>query len=225
MDRNLCIIPARGGSKRIPKKNIKNFLEKPIIAYSIEVAQRSKLFDEVMVSTDDEEIAGIAEEHGACVPFMRSELTSGDIAPLWKVEKEVLDNYQTTGKTFDFVCCLLATSPLTTVSLLREGLEKLRSGGFDNIRPVARFSYPVQRGVVLNGNEIKMLYPEHRFTRSQDLEPVYHDAGQFYWSTSKEGLLGEKRGGFIIPETNVQDIDTMEDWKLAELKYKLLSNG
>lgn len=221
MAKNLCIIPARGGSKRIPKKNIKDFLGKPIIAYSIEAALGSKLFDEVMVSTDDEEIAQIAEQYGAKVPFRRSERNADDFAVLADVIEEVKNAYHTKNRKFDNICCILPTAPFITIELLNKGFALLTENAVDSVKPVVRFSYPIQRAVRMKNNgRLEMFNPEHLKTRSQDLEPAYHDAGQFYWMKSEKALKGDAKLGFEISEQLVQDIDTEEDWKLAEIKFK-----
>lgn len=219
---NLAIIPARGGSKRIPKKNIKDFLGKPIIAYSIEVAIKSRLFDEVMVSTDDNEIVSIANYYGAITPFLRSADTSNDTAILSEVIDEVKESYSRLGKKFDNICCILPTAALTTVVLLDKGLKLLNNNDVDSVRPIIRFSYPIQRSLRLESNgNVSFFYPEFQGSRSQDLEPAFHDSGMFYWMKYNSGLKGSKKLGFEIPELSCQDIDTEEDWKLAELKYKL----
>lgn len=222
---NLCIIPARGGSKRILKKNIKDFLGKPIIAYSIEAAQNSGLFKEIMVSTDDIEIAEIAVRYGAKVPFIRSEKSSNDFAPLKDVIDEVLQFYKDEVQFFDSVCCLLPTAPLLTSEILEESLSLMHSKKFDSVRPIVRFSYPIQRAFRIQDDKVSMFNPEHFLTRSQDLEEAYHDAGMFYWCGYDKGLNGENKGGMIISDKFAQDIDTLEDWDLAEFKYQyFLSN-
>lgn len=221
--RNLAIIPARGGSKRIPRKNIRNFLGKPIIAYSIEAALTSRLFSEVMVSTDDEEIAGVAVNFGAVVPFMRNESTSGDYATLSDVVEEVKRHYSEAGRSFDYICCILPTSPLIKTENLEKGLKMLIEHDADSVRPIVRFTYPVQRALRLEDGTIRMFFPENQNARSQDMELSYHDAGQFYWMKFEPGLSGGKKMGFELPETEVQDIDTMEDWKMAEMKYKMMN--
>lgn len=219
--KNLAIIPARGGSKRIPRKNIKEFLGKPIIAYSIEVALTSGLFDEVMVSTDDEEIAEVAKRYGAKVPFLRSPENANDFATLADVIDEVITKYLDLEMYFDCICCILPTAPLLCVDHLKKGLEVLSNNHVDSARPVVRFSYPIQRAVGLDDSgKMNMFYPEYKNARSQDLEPTFHDAGQFYWMRTKKGLRGLNKYGFEIPEISVQDIDTDEDWAIAELKYK-----
>ena len=222
--KTLAIIPARGGSKRIPRKNIKEFLGKPIIAYSIEVALTSGLFDEVMVSTDDEEIAAIAKHYGAKVPFFRSIEKANDFATLADVIDEVKNQYLKREKSFDKICCILPTAPLLCVDHLKKGLEVLSNNHVDSVRPVARVSYPIQRAVTLsNDGKVNMFYPEYLYSRSQDLEPAFHDAGQFYWMNFETGLRGVNKYGFEIPGMYVQDIDTMEDWVMAELKYQILN--
>ena len=220
--RNLAIIPARGGSKRIPKKNIKDFLGKPIIAYSIRIALQSKLFEEVMVSTDDDQTAEIAIKYGAVVPFMRSQNTSNDFATLADAIDEVKDAYLKIGRYFDNICCILSTAPLITTENLKKGLDLLINKKADSVRPVVRFLYPIQRAIKLNNGKIEMFYPEYQRTRSQDLEAAFHDSGQFYWMKIDTGLRGQNKYGFEISEMQVQDIDTEEDWKAAELKFKIL---
>lgn len=222
---NIAIIPARGGSKRIPKKNIKSFCGKPIIAYSIEAANLSGLFDEVMVSTDDEEIAGIAKKYGAQVPFMRSQKNADDFATLNDVIEEVLSSYNVIGKQFENGCCILSTAPFTTAKKLKEAYAILLGKGFDSVRPIVRFGYPIQRAFrLMPDNSVTMLHPEYAQARSQDLEAVYHDAGQFYWFKTAKTLKGSFKGGFVINEAEAQDIDTPEDWKIAELKMQLLNH-
>lgn len=219
---NLCVIPARGGSKRIPGKNIKDFLGKPIIAYSIEAALKSNLFQEVMVSTDDEQIADIAIKFGAKVPFFRSELTANDFAPLKSVIHEVTEKYRQRAQIFDKICCLLPTAPFVTTSVLKDALSLMENKGFDSVRPIVKFSYPIQRAVKYTEGKVEMFQPEHLLTRSQDLEEAFHDAGLFYWVHFLKGMEGENKGGLIISEKIAQDIDTIEDWEMAELKYKLI---
>lgn len=220
--KNLAIIPARGGSKRIPRKNIKDFLGKPIIAYSIEAALNSKLFEEVMVSTDDEEIAEISRKYGANVPFMRSEKTADDTVGLADVIEEVKNTYASHKIEFDYICCILATSPLLTKELMQRGFAELRTKKADSVRPVVRFGYPVQRAFNMDAKgTVTMFYPEFAQARSQDLEPAYHDAGMFYWMKADKGLKGQNKYGFEISEMECQDIDNEEDWEMAELKFKI----
>ena len=223
-----AIIPARGGSKRIPRKNIKLFLGKPIIAYSIESALKSGLFAEVMVSTDSEEIADIAKQYGASVPFFRSPQTSDDYATLADVIEEVILKYEQQNLLFDIICCVLPTAPLLTVQRLIEGHDLLEEKKYDSVTPVIKFSYPIQRALQLDeNNRLSMIHLENLNKRSQDLVSAYHDSGQFYWGRTdafmKERTFFMKNGGaIVIPENEGQDIDTMEDWHLAEMKYKLL---
>lgn len=220
--RNLCIIPARGGSKRIPRKNINLFMGKPIIAYSIEAALKSGLFDEVMVSTDDEEIAEVAKQYGAKVPFQRSEENANDYAGLADVIDEVLKTYSLSDIFFDNWCCLLATAPFVNPSMLNNSYNIFTKEGFDTLRPVVRFSYPIQRAFRMNGDgSVSFMNPEYACTRTQDLESAYHDAGLFYWGTVDKGFGGNKWGGFEVDEIYCQDIDTESDWEIAEIKYRM----
>ena len=223
----ICIIPARGGSKRIPRKNSRTFLGTPIIAYSIRAAQESGLFDEVMVSTDDAEIAQMAQFYGASVPFARSAETADDRATTAAVLTEVLTTYARNGHTFDRACCLYATAPFVTSDRLREAFGKLETGGFDTVFPVVRYGFPIQRAVTFQNDRLAWLQPEHALTRSQDLQPVFHDAGQFYcfnvpYFLQNGQLLTDNSSGVELSELEAQDIDTMTDWELAELKYRLL---
>lgn len=225
---NIAIIPARGGSKRIPRKNIKDFLGKPIIAYSIEVAQDSKLFEEVMVSTDDEEIAEIAKKYGAKVPFLRSIENANDYATLADVILEVVKQYSEINKHFENICCILPTAPTISNKRICEAFDKMKQYQFNSVCPVVEFSYPIFRALEIDDDKkLKMIWPEHLKTRSQDLKPAYHDSGSFYWVKTKalkdEKSFFCKNGSAIsLPEIEVQDIDTENDWKLAEIKYKLL---
>lgn len=222
--KNLCIIPARGGSKRIPRKNIKEFLGKPIIAYSIETALETGLFTEVMVSTDDEEIAEVAKQYGAKVPFMRSVETANDFASTADVLKEVLAKYQELGQEFDNFCCFYATAPLVQSKDVVSAYERLQSSDFTCVYPVVQFSYPIWRCLdIADDGTMTRHWPEHENSRSQDLPKEYHDSGTFYWYKTKEWLSGKNKiGGIIVDEVAVQDIDNETDWKLAEMKYKLL---
>jgi len=225
----IAIIPARGGSKRIPKKNIKPFLGKSIIRYSIEAAIQSNLFDHVIVSTDDQEISKIAVESGAIVPFVRSEKNSDDHAILADVLLEVLLFYQAKNIYFDEVCCLLPTAPFVSSKQLKVSYNKLNIEKLDSVFPVLSYSFPIQRSLQIVQEKVKMVWEEHMSSRSQDLEKRYHDAGQYYWLRT-EVFLQEKKlfmknsGAIVISELEAQDIDTETDWKLAELKYKLLKN-
>ena len=225
---SLCIIPARGGSKRIPKKNIKSFLGKPIIAYSIEAALKSKLFDEVMVSTDDITISKLAEEYGAKVPFLRSDKNANDFAVLADVLKEVLNRYNSNGLCFGYACYILPTAPFVNNKKLLDSFNILRKNNFDSVFPVQKFSFPIQRALQIKNGKIEMVNREFLNTRSQDLPLRYFDSGQFYWLKvgsflEKLQLYSSNSGSIIISELEAQDIDTETDWKLAELKYKLLN--
>ncbi len=227
--KNIAIIPARGGSKRIPKKNIKDFLGKPIMAYSIEAALQSGLFEEIMVSTDDKETADVAIKYGAKVPFMRSRGKADDYAGIAEVVIEVIEQYnKTKNKVFDNVCCILATAPFLNSDDLANSFKRWQSSTFDAIFPVVRYSFPIQRAMQFDGKKIKMIWPENLMKRSQDLKPSFHDAGLFYWIKT-DALLRVKRiwtnntTAIEICEQKAQDIDTPEDWKMAEIKYKLIN--
>lgn len=225
---SIAIITARGGSKRIPKKNIKKFCGKPIIAYSIEAALNSGIFDEVMVSTDSEEIASIARKYGASVPFMRSESTSSDFSTTADVLTEVINEYKKLGKEFDRFCCLYPTAPFVTAKKLKDAMDIFDNSESYSLISVVQFSFPPQRAFIINNGKLSYQYPENALKRSQDLEPVYHDCGQFYICNvnmfmEKKTLVSEKTIPFIIPEEEVQDIDNMSDWLIAEAKYKVIN--
>ena len=225
---NLAIIPARGGSKRIPGKNIKSFLGKPILAYSIETALNSGLFEEVMVSTDDEKISAVAKAYGANLPFMRSAKNADDFATTMDVLSEVVHQYiSQLHRRFEFVCCIYPTSPLTTITDLKNGYQEITKKDADVVFPIDPYSYPVLRGLVLNAEgSSRMKWPEYLRTRSQDLEKVYHDSGQWYWYNG-QSLLDNKIDiirNIVSSELNVQDIDNEDDWLLAEMKYAILQN-
>lgn len=223
----VAIITARGGSKRIPRKNIKEFCGKPIIQYSIEAALESKLFTEVMVSTEDEEIAEVAKNAGATIPFMRSEKNADDYATTADVILEVLESYEAIGKKFQYASCIYPTAPFVTAEKLQQGYKVLKEKQASMVMPVVAFSFPPQRCVVIKDGQLEMKWSEHRNTRSQDLEPYYHDCGQFYFYNVEvfqqtRGQIENNIIPIILPETQVQDIDTESDWKLAEIKYQLL---
>ena len=222
--KNLCVIPARGGSKRIPRKNVKPFMGKPIIAYSIETALKSGLFDEVMVSTDDPEIAEIAKLYGAQVPFLRSEETANDYATILDVLKEVINRYKDLGRDFDNMCCYFATAPLVNGEDIVRAYKLLNDSPFTVIYPVVPFSYTIWRCLdVAEDGSMKRHWPEFEKSRSQDLPTEYHDSGTFYWYKVKDLYSGYRvLGAIIVDETTVQDIDTESDWKMAEMKYQLL---
>lgn len=223
-----AIITARSGSKRVPKKNIRDFCGKPIIAYSIEAAIESELFDEVMVSTDSEEIAEIAKKYGAVVPFMRSEKTSNDYADTTDVLNEVIEMYKEYGVIFDELCCIYPTAPFITPGKLKESYRLLQDVDVFNVISIVGFSFPPQRGMILNDNNfIEPVDLEGINSRSQDLPIIYHDCGQFYWMKTEKYLknndiLNNHTRPYFISELEVQDIDNETDWKLAELKYKYM---
>lgn len=224
---SIAIITARGGSKRIPRKNIKPFLGKPILAYSIAAALESRLFDTVMVSTDDEEIAQIAKKCGAQVPFFRSERTSNDYAATADVVSEVLEEYAKRGIYYETACVIYPTAPFLTADALKEAMEILLNGDADSILPVVKFSFPPQRSVVLRDGKLVPYDRESMAKRSQDLEPHYHDCGQFYCIRvasflKQRAMIMEHTAPYYMDELTVQDIDTEEDWKIAEMKYRLL---
>lgn len=222
--KSICVITARGGSKRIPHKNIKDFCGKPIIAYSIQAALDSGLFDEVMVSTDDRQIADIAESYGAKVPFLRSEATSNDYATTFDVLMEVVNAYKDRGMEFDVMCCIYPTAPFVTGEKLKAAMERLESSQADLVMPMVQFSFPPQRGYVVRDGAAVAMYPEMIPMRSQDLEPVYHDVGQFYfYRMATFGDPARKRVEMIVvSDTEAQDIDNYEDWEIAEMKYNLM---
>lgn len=230
MDRKLeavAIITARGGSKRIPGKNKKNFCGKPIICYSIEAALASGLFDEVMVSTDDAEIAEIAVQAGAAVPFLRSPGTADDFATTDDVLLEVLEEYEKRGKSFRYMACIYPTAPFVTAKKLKTALSLLKKERASGVMPVVSFSFPPQRGMTVKDGRLQYCYPENAMKRSQDLETVYHDCGQFYFYEveSYRRTGGELTDGYVplpMPETEVQDIDNLTDWKLAEMKFRMM---
>lgn len=228
--RSVAIITARGGSKRIPRKNIKDFCGKPILAYSIEAALQSGMFDRVMVSTEDEEIAEIARRYGGEVPFFRSGNTSGDYATTNDVLLEVLEEYGKRGEHFELGCCIYPTAPFVTAGKLEDAVKLLLDSDADTLIPVVRFSYPPQRAMLVREGKLVFGHPEFLDSRSQDLEPHYHDAGQFYVFRTENFRRNRKlMVGNILPlvvsETEVQDIDTLTDWEIAEIKYRRMFGG
>lgn len=227
MDKCVAIIPARGGSKRIPRKNIKNFHGKPLIAYSIEVAIKSNLFEKVIVTTDDEEIANIAQQYGAIV-HNRPKHLADDYSATQPVIEDVLESLKSNGEDFDYYCTIYATAPLLKERYLKEGYEKLKNSDAVNAFSVTSMPFPIQRTFKITDNErCEMFWPEHALTRSQDLEEAYQDAGQFYWTnlnkTSDKFMFGQDSVPIVIPRYLVQDIDTLEDWERAEYMYQLLN--
>ncbi len=227
--KKIAIITARGGSRRIPRKNIKEFCGKPILAYSVQAAVKSGLFDTVMVSTDDEEIARIAEEYGAEVPFYRSAETADDHATTNDVLLEVLAEYEKRGQKFDLAVCLYPTAPFVTAQKLKTAVERLEESDADTLIPVVAFSYPPQRAMIVEKGRLVFEYPQYLDSRSQDLTPHYHDAGQFYVFRTDAFLTNRKLMiGNILPmvmsELEVQDIDNETDWAIAEMKYRLMQD-
>jgi N-acylneuraminate cytidylyltransferase len=227
MNNCVAIITARGGSKRIPRKNIMDFLGNPIIKYSIDAALAADCFDEVMVSTDDKEIAEIAAKMGATVPFFRSPATSGDFCTTADVILEVLAQYKKLGKNFTYCCCIYPTAPFVTAEKLQTAYKKLVDSGADSLVPVVRFSFPILRSFKIEDERVKMNWPEHMNSRSQDLPPAFHDCGQFYFLRTgafiKNGkIFTDFTVPYEMPEIEVQDIDNEEDWRIAEIKYSFL---
>jgi pseudaminic acid cytidylyltransferase len=225
---NIAIIPARGGSKRIPRKNIKPFCGKPIIAYSIAAARKAGIFDRVIVSTDDEEIAGVARAYGADAPFSRPPELADDMTGTVPVITHAIEWLSQSGIGAEFVCCIYATAPFVTPDDLRRGLETLCSANSDYAFSVTSYPFPIQRAVRITGTgRLAMYQPEFAAARSQDLEEAYHDAGQFYWGRASAfmkqlPLFSEVSAPVIIPRHRVQDIDTPEDWVRAELMFQAL---
>jgi pseudaminic acid cytidylyltransferase len=223
---NIAIIPARGGSKRIPRKNIKEFCGKPMIAWSIEAAQASGLFEHIIISTDDIEIAEIAEQCGAEVPFMRPVELSDDYVGTGAVIKHAAEWAIHNFGELDFICTIYATAPFITPADLINGLALMRKSNAQIAFTVTSFSFPIQRAIkITNEGRVAMFQPEHFLTRSQDLETAYHDAGQFYWARtdavlSEVSAFSDAAIPIILPRCQVQDIDTLEDWQRAELMFK-----
>ncbi|WP_337042013.1 pseudaminic acid cytidylyltransferase [Emticicia sp. 17c] len=225
---NLAIIPARGGSKRIPRKNIKDFCGQPIIAYSIKAAIASGIFDDIMVSTDDPEIAAISVQYGATVPFLRSAENANDFATTAAVLTEVLENYSAAGKTYQYACCIYPTAPFVTAQKLKDAYALLKNRNFDSVLTIQPFSFPIQRAFYKEQDTVKWVAPEYALTRSQDLPKTFHDVGQFYFFnagnflTSKQ-LITANSGAIEVNELEAQDIDNETDWKLAEMKFRLMN--
>lgn len=227
MSKALCIIPARGGSKRIPRKNIKEFHGRPIITYSIETALKSGLFKEVMVSTDCEEIKMISQKYGAEVPFLRSETNSNDFATTIDVVNEVVEVYRKMGQTFDEICVLYPCAPFVSATDLTNAKRLLEKN--DCVIPVVRFDFPPLRSFEISASILRYKWPKYEKSRSQDLEDLFHDAGQWYFFRNEEqyheSLVKSATAPLILESNKVQDIDTISDWKLAELKFQMLNEG
>jgi len=227
----LCVIPARGGSKRIPRKNIKSFCGQSMIGYSIRAALDSQCFDQVIVSTDDTEIAEVAKSFGATVPFVRPDELSNDYAGTVPVIKHAIEWLDNQGQSPSEVCCLYATAPFVRAGAIKKAYEQMQRTQADYCFTVTSFAFPIQRAIKVTAeNRIEMFYPKHLETRSQDLEESYHDAGQFYWGKveafkQKQLLFSKSATPYILPRQLVQDIDTLEDWKFAELMYQVLKKS
>jgi pseudaminic acid cytidylyltransferase len=227
----LCVIPARGGSKRIPRKNIKSFCGQSMIGYSIKAALDSQYFDQVIVSTDDAEIAEVAKSFGASVPFVRPEELANDYAGTMPVIKHAIEWFDDRGQPPSEVCCLYATAPFVSAGAIKKAYEQMQHTQVDYCFTVTSFAFPIQRAIkVTEKNRIEMFYLEHLKTRSQDLEESYHDAGQFYWGKAEafkqqKPLFSKDATPYILPRHLVQDVDTPEDWKRAELMYQALKKS
>ena len=225
----LAVIPARGGSKRIPRKNIKQFCGKPMITWSIDAALQSDCFDQVIVSTDDAEIADVARKCGAQVPFIRPAALSDDHTGTTAVVANAIDWFTAHGQAPDQVCCLYATAPFVTAEDLRTGLKVLSESGADYAFSVTSYAFPIQRAIrITSAQRIEMFNPENFNARSQDLEAAYHDAGQFYWGQAKAWIQGKMIFSptsvpVLLPRHRVQDIDTHEDWLMAEFLFRALN--
>lgn len=230
MSKAIAIIPARGGSKRIPKKNIKHFMGKPIIAYSIEEAKRTKIFDKVVVSTDDQEIAQVAKKYGAEVPFIRPPELSDDFTGTGAVVEHAVNWYKKNNEYFDFVCTIYATAPFLQEKYLAQGYHSLKSCDATNSFAVTSMPFPIQRSFkITNNNRCEMFTPQFYNSRSQDLDEAFQDAGQFYWTKAnketEEPMFGNDSIPVILPRFLVQDIDTLEDWQRAEYMYQAIQNS
>lgn len=227
---NVAIIPARGGSKRIPKKNIRMFCGQPMIAWSIQTALESHCFDRVLVSTDSKEIAEVAETAGAEVPFLRPKSLSDDYVGTAQVVVHALNELEASGESIDYACCLYATAPFVRVQELRQGLDLLKQSAASYVFTVTSFPFPIQRALKLSKEKgVTMFYPEHEQSRSQDLEEAYHDAGQFYWGKSsawinRQPIFSSYSIPLRLPRYQVQDIDIEEDWLCAEALFRSMKD-
>lgn len=227
----LAVIPARGGSKRIPRKNIRPFAGKPMIGWSIEAARASGLFDRILVTTDDDEIARVAADFGAEVPFRRPAELADDRTPTVPVIAHAIEWQAAHGRAPAEVCCIYATAPFVRPEDIRCGFDCLQRAGCDFAFSVTSYAFPIQRALrITKGDRVAMFYPEHLQTRSQDLEPAYHDAAQFYWGSASAWLAGKPLFGetsmpVVLPRHRVQDIDTLEDWERAELMFAALKSS
>ena len=226
---NICVIPARGGSKRIPKKNIKLFCGSPIIKWSIDAALRSKCFDKVIVSTDSEEISNLSKSFGAEVPFIRPKNISDDLTPTMPVINHAINFVNRKFELVKYVCCIYATAPFIEPKYIKIGLDKLKQERANFSFSATSFPFPIQRAIMIgSNNRSKMFFPEKFNTRSQDLESSFHDAGQFYWGKSSswlnnKNIFEDNSLPILIPRYKVQDIDTYEDWERAEIMFKAIN--
>ena len=229
MTMRLAVIPARGGSKRIPRKNIREFAGKPMLAHSIEAARESGCFTHVIVSTDDPEIADVACAHGADVPFIRPADLSDDLTATTPVVAHAIEWYQARGETLSHVCCIYATAPFLDVSDLQRGFELIDTDAYDYVFSATRYAFPIQRALRLDREDcVGMFQPAHFLTRSQDLEEAFHDAGQFYWGKPSAWLVGKPAfsgtsRAILLPRHRVQDIDTLDDWTRAEWMWQVMA--
>jgi pseudaminic acid cytidylyltransferase len=225
---NICVIPARSGSKRIPRKNIKEFNGKPIIAYSIEAALKSNCFSQVIVSTDDAEISEVAKKYGANVPFVRPDELSNDYVGTLPVIKHTIEWLEDKNNYIENVCCLYATAPFVQSKIISNAYKQLKKSRADYCFSVTSFAFPIQRAIrILHGDKVNMFYPEYFNTRSQDLDEAFHDAGQFYWGKAQAfkaelPIFSEVSSPYFLPRHLVQDIDNIEDWIRAEVMFKVL---
>ena len=228
MSKSIAIIPARGGSKRIKRKNIRDFHGKPLIAYSIRTALKSQLFEKVIVSTDDKEIAKIARDYGAKTPFLRPDNLSDDFTGTGAVVKHALEFLKDQGEEYDYACTIYATAPLLQKHYLIEGFERLKNSDAKYAFSCTSMPFPIQRTFKIDNGKCQMFWPEHFTSRSQDLPEAYQDAGQFYWNrlsvNTEEIMFGADSIPIVLPRHLVQDIDTLEDWKRAEMMYQLIDH-
>lgn len=227
---NIAVIPARGGSKRIPRKNVKEFAGKPMIAYAITAARESGLFEHVIVSTDDVQIGEVAREWGAETPFVRPQDLANDYTATAPVIAHAIEEYRLQGLDAEYVCCIYPGVPFLQIDDLSQALEQLEQSDADFSFPVTEFPSVIQRALKRDGRGyLTPFYPEHELTRTQDLEPAYYDAGQFYWGKADAWLNSPKihsQGvGYVIPAWRVVDIDTLDDWQRAELMSRVLMDS
>jgi pseudaminic acid cytidylyltransferase len=223
---NICIIPARGGSKRLPRKNILEFCGKPMIAYAIEVAKKSNVFDRIIVSTDDKEISQIAQNYNYVTVLPRPVQLADDYATTVEVIQHAIGEVETLGISFQHVCCIYPTVPLLEPLAITQGLKLLEANRECYAFPIIQFPSAVQRGLTVSTNgTLAPMYPGHELTRSQDLEPVYYDAGQFYWADKNTwktcSFIHSNGVGFIVPRVSAVDIDVRDDWEFAELLHNM----